>query len=73
MARISFGNAGRNTLTGPPLHKVDFALEKRIPVDGEGSNDNHQETLQGPVLALNGVEPGSQFVQRSAAHVFPPR
>ncbi len=32
---FTFGNVGRNTMTGPPLHKVDLALEKRIPVGGE--------------------------------------
>jgi len=32
---FTFGNAGRNTMTGPALHKVDLALEKRIPVGGE--------------------------------------
>ena len=32
---FTFGNAGRNTMTGPSLHKVDLALEKRIPVGGE--------------------------------------
>jgi hypothetical protein len=30
-AAFTFGNAGRNTMTGPALHKVDLALEKRIP------------------------------------------
>jgi hypothetical protein len=30
-AAFTFGNAGRNTMTGPALHKVDVALEKRIP------------------------------------------
>jgi hypothetical protein len=34
-AAFTFGNAGRNTMTGPALHKVDLALEKRIPVGGE--------------------------------------
>jgi hypothetical protein len=32
---FTFGTAGRNTMTGPALHKVDLALEKRIPVRGE--------------------------------------
>ena len=30
-AAFTFGNVGRNTMTGPALHKVDVALEKRIP------------------------------------------
>jgi hypothetical protein len=34
---FTFGNVGRNTMTGPALHKVDLALEKRIPVTGEQS------------------------------------
>jgi len=29
---FTFGNSGRNTMTGPSLHKVDLALEKRIRV-----------------------------------------
>jgi hypothetical protein len=29
---FTFGNVGRNTMTGPSLHKVDLALEKRIPI-----------------------------------------
>ena len=33
-AAFTFGDAGRNTLTGPALHKVDLALEKRIPTGG---------------------------------------
>ena len=32
---FTFGNVGRNTMTGPSLHKVDLALEKRIPVGGD--------------------------------------
>jgi Carboxypeptidase regulatory-like domain/TonB-dependent Receptor Plug Domain len=32
---FTFGNAGRNTMTGPSLHKVDVALEKRIPTGGD--------------------------------------
>jgi outer membrane receptor protein involved in Fe transport len=32
---FTFGNAGRNTLTGPSLHKVDLALEKRIRIAGD--------------------------------------
>ncbi len=34
-AAFTFGNVGRNTMTGPALHKVDLALEKRIPVGGD--------------------------------------
>ena len=34
-AAFTFGSAGRNTMTGPSLHKVDLALEKRIPTGGE--------------------------------------
>jgi hypothetical protein len=34
-AAFTFGNVGRNTMTGPGLHKVDLALEKRIPVRRE--------------------------------------
>jgi carboxypeptidase family protein len=34
-AAFTFGNVGRNTMTGPPLHKVDLALEKRIPAGGD--------------------------------------
>ena len=33
-AAFTFGTAGRNTMTGPSLHKVDLALEKRIPTGG---------------------------------------
>lgn len=31
---FTFGNVGRNSMTGPSLHKVDLALEKPIPVGG---------------------------------------
>ena len=34
-AAFTFGNAGRNTMAGPSLHKVDLALEKRIPTGGD--------------------------------------
>jgi hypothetical protein len=34
-AAFTFGDVGRNTMTGPALHKVDLALEKRIPVRGD--------------------------------------
>jgi hypothetical protein len=34
-AAFTFGNVGRNTMTGPALHKVDLALEKRIPIRGD--------------------------------------
>jgi len=34
-AAFTFGNVGRNTMTGPALHKVDLAVEKRIPVGGD--------------------------------------
>jgi hypothetical protein len=36
-AAFTFGNVGRNTMTGPALHKVDLALEKRIPIAGAQS------------------------------------
>jgi hypothetical protein len=32
---FTFGNVGRNTMTGPALHKVDLALEKRIAAGGD--------------------------------------
>lgn len=31
-AAFTFGNVGRNTMTGPGLQKVDLALDKEIPV-----------------------------------------
>jgi hypothetical protein len=34
-AAFTFGDVGRNTMTGPALHKVDLALEKRIPAGGD--------------------------------------
>ena len=34
-AAFTFGNASRNTMTGPALHKVDLALEKRIATGGD--------------------------------------
>ncbi len=36
-AAFTFGNLGRNTMTGPPLYKADLALDKEIPVAGESA------------------------------------
>jgi hypothetical protein len=33
-AAFTFGNVGRNTMTGPSLEKIDLALERRIPTRG---------------------------------------
>jgi hypothetical protein len=34
-AAFTFGNVGRNTMTGPPLYKADLALDKEIPFAGD--------------------------------------
>ena len=33
-ARYTFGNAGRNLLTGPGYSSVDLAVARRIPIGG---------------------------------------
>jgi hypothetical protein len=34
---FTFGNVGRNTMTGPSLYKADLALDKEIPVGSESA------------------------------------
>jgi hypothetical protein len=36
-AAFTFGNVGRNTMTGPSLYKADLALDKEIPVRRESA------------------------------------
>ena len=64
----TYGNVGRNTLTGPPLYNVDFSADKVFKLT-EAMNLQFRAELFNLLDAAHFYEPGFNVFSGSAGHV----